>query len=379
LIGAPGATVLDELGNPVTAAGQLYAIHGGAANLDALAIDGVIDLARVASGAPDEVAGVVFLGSVSAGAIGRSTTGAVDVDADGVDDVLVGGDGQAWLIPGKDPKGSSGSSTLQAPSRPPPGPFSRTMPGASAVEDFGATAIVPETGASGELVVGPAGDGDGDGIGDFIVGGPGADPDGRADGGQAYIVFGRRTPFGEVLRLADVGHTVPGLTIDGREAGDALGTSIGGGSDVTGDGVADALVGAPFADTAMAIPADAGQAYVISPVPPLEVHDLRLAHAAGVTTLEWAMPHRALTSNVYRGVLATLVSAGQVRTSDMQAYHCSVSTDADGDDRPDTTDATPVTPGQAFFYLVTAENLTGEGPLGPAGAVPPRLLDLQCP
>ena len=35
--------------------------------------------------------------------------------------------------------------------------------------------------------------------------------------------------------------------------------------------------------------------------------------------------------------------------------------------------------GKGFVYLVTAENRMGEGPLGTAGASPPRVIDTQCP
>jgi hypothetical protein len=78
-------------------------------------------------------------------------------------------------------------------------------------------------------------------------------------------------------------------------------------------------------------------------------------------------------------LLSVLVSRGEVRTSDMTTLACEISTDADADELPDTTDATAVPAGDVFFYLVTAENLTGEGPLGPPGAVPPRVLDAHCP
>jgi hypothetical protein len=35
--------------------------------------------------------------------------------------------------------------------------------------------------------------------------------------------------------------------------------------------------------------------------------------------------------------------------------------------------------GDARFYLVTASNFQGEGPIGPPGATPKRVNDLQCP
>jgi hypothetical protein len=254
------------------------------------------------------------------------------------------------------------------------------MGGTSVVEDFGATALVPgDDGSVGELTVGPVGDVNADGIDDFVVGAGAAAPGGRTDAGKAYVVYGRPIPFDEELLLSEVGVTVPGITVEGSEPGDALGTAVNGAADVTGDGVDDVLLGAPFADEAGANPPDAGQAYVISPVSPDEVVQVLLEDTGGVTTLEWTVPHRALAYNVYRGLLSVLVSRGEVRTSDMTTLACEISTDADADELPDTTDATAVPTGDVFFYLVTAENLTGEGPLGPAGAVPPRVLDAHCP
>jgi hypothetical protein len=382
LLGAPGADVLDEFGDPVVDAGQLYAIHGGFANLDDKAAAGVIELGQVASGAANQVTGVVFLGAVPDGAIGRTTTGAVDVDDDGVADVLVGGENQAWLVPGKGPKTVSGSSTVQQKDDRPTvgGSLARSMGGGSVVEDFGATALVPgDDGDVGDLTVGPAGDVNGDGIDDLVVGAAGADPGGRTDAGKAYVVYGRPAPLGDEVLLSEVGVTVAGITVEGAEPGDGLGAAASGAADVTGDGVADLLLGAPLADEGATLPTDTGQAYVISPVSPDEVVQVLLEDTAGVTTLEWTVPHRALSYNVYRGLLSTVRATGFVRTSEMTTLACAIVTDADLDDRPDATDATPAPVSDVLFYLVTAENLTGEGPLGPPGAVPARVLDEHCP
>jgi len=387
LIGAPGATVLDEFGAQLDGAGYLYAIHGGSANLDAKATaGGVIELSRVANGLADQVDGVVFLGAAEDARIGRSVTGAVDVDDDGVEDVIVGAHNEVWLIPGDGPKTISGSSPLDQQVRPTVPSLARQLGGGSAAEDFGATVFTPGTdGVLGDLTVGPAGDVNADGIDDFIVGAAGADPGGRVDAGKAYIVYGRPVPFGDEVLLSEVGVSVPGLVVsgaegvDGAEPGDGLGAAVGGGFDLTGDGVDDALVGAPFADALESIPTDAGQAYVISPVSPDEVVALLLGKSGGSAVLEWTVPHRALVYNVYRGLLSVLRSVGQVRTSDMAQLACEIATDADADDLPDTTDGGLPPLGDAFLYLVTAENLAGEGPLGPPGAVPPRVLDAHCP
>ena len=77
--------------------------------------------------------------------------------------------------------------------------------------------------------------------------------------------------------------------------------------------------------------------------------------------------------------LLLLVATGFVQTSGMVQVVCGTRQDADGDGLPDATDAYLPALGDASFYLVTGENLTGEGPLGPPGAWPPRIHALQCP
>jgi hypothetical protein len=68
-----------------------------------------------------------------------------------------------------------------------------------------------------------------------------------------------------------------------------------------------------------------------------------------------------------------------VKTSDMTQLACGIATDSDADLLPDRDDAALPPLGEVLFYLVTAENSQGEGPLGPAGAVPQRINDSQCP
>ena len=114
------------------------------------------------------------------------------------------------------------------------------------------------------LVVGPAGDVNDDGLQDVVIGSAEADLPGTIDAGKVYIVYGSPVPRSGEIRLSDIGHTVPGLVVQGVAVGDRLGQSVGGGFDLNGDGIDDALVGAPFADA----PEDAGKAYVISPVAP---------------------------------------------------------------------------------------------------------------
>jgi hypothetical protein len=58
---------------------------------------------------------------------------------------------------------------------------------------------------------------------------------------------------------------------------------------------------------------------------------------------------------------------------------CGITTDADLNGLPDTTDVAFPAPQNVFLYLITGENLLGEGPLGPANATPPRIHDNPCP
>jgi FG-GAP repeat protein len=108
-----------------------------------------------------------------------------------------------------------------------------------------------------------AGDVNGDGRGDVIVGAPLADPRGRSDAGSAYVVFGSRK--GGRVRLGALGRL--GFRIDGavtppstRHRGrgpltSGAGSVVSGAGDVNGDGLRDVLVsgrfGSPFSTTAV--------------------------------------------------------------------------------------------------------------------------------
>ena len=114
-------------------------------------------------------------------------------------------------------------------------------------------AATDETGTS----VAPAGDVNGDGRVDIVVGAPGADANGRADSGSAYVLFGGSLPT--TVDLAELGSR--GFRIDGAEDGDTAGYAVAGAGDVNGDGRADVVVGAPGAEANDR--EDAGAAYVV--------------------------------------------------------------------------------------------------------------------
>ena len=92
-----------------------------------------------------------------------------------------------------------------------------------------------------------AGDVNGDGIDDFIVGAPSADVSGT-NSGAAYVVFGRTGGFGTNLNLSTLNGTT-GFRISGEERGDFAGLSVSAAGDVNNDGYDDLLVGATGVST----------------------------------------------------------------------------------------------------------------------------------
>jgi hypothetical protein len=91
----------------------------------------------------------------------------------------------------------------------------------------------------GRTVAG-AGDVNGDGRADLVLGSAGADHDGQRVAGSAYVVFGQASG---PVNLAALG--AGGVRIDGP-AGTSYGTSVAGAGDVNGDGRADVMVAAPY-------------------------------------------------------------------------------------------------------------------------------------
>jgi hypothetical protein len=89
-----------------------------------------------------------------------------------------------------------------------------------------------------------AGDVNGDGYDDVIVGAPFTDPDGvYSDSGSSYLVFGKASGFDASINLSRLNGT-NGFRLDGRVAGDNSGISVSSAGDINGDGFDDLIVGA---------------------------------------------------------------------------------------------------------------------------------------
>jgi hypothetical protein len=114
----------------------------------------------------------------------------------------------------------------------------------------------------GTTNVSSAGDLNGDGYDDLVIGVYAADPSGKNNAGSTYIVFGHAGfTTAPDLSVVDGTHVV---RIDGEKAGDGNGWSVAGAGDVNGDGYSDLIVSSHQVVTASpGNPGVPGEAYVI--------------------------------------------------------------------------------------------------------------------
>jgi len=106
--------------------------------------------------------------------------------------------------------------------------------------------------------VSSAGDVNGDGYDDIIVGAPGVDLPGHYTG-AAYVIFGSASGFESELDLSSLDGS-NGFQIQGEYANDLAGRAVSSAGDINGDGYDDLIVGAP---TATREGSQSGEAYVI--------------------------------------------------------------------------------------------------------------------
>ena len=91
----------------------------------------------------------------------------------------------------------------------------------------------------------PAGDMNGDGLEDFVVGAHSGDGL-LANSGTAYLIFG--TTQTTNISLSAIAAGTGGFVVLGEKLGDSLGLAIAGNTDVNGDGLPDLVLGAPGAN-----------------------------------------------------------------------------------------------------------------------------------
>lgn len=91
-----------------------------------------------------------------------------------------------------------------------------------------------------------AGDFNGDGLSDIIIGARAADPDGKLNAGTSYVIYGKND-FSGAIYLSNLVSTQEGLIIQGANVGDNCGFSVSKAGDVNGDGFGDVIIGADLA------------------------------------------------------------------------------------------------------------------------------------
>ena len=106
-----------------------------------------------------------------------------------------------------------------------------------------------------------AGDVNGDGLADILIGAYSNDVGTIVDAGRTYIVFGKTSATAINLSDLTAGTSTAGFVINGQCSNDRVGFSVSNAGDVNGDGLADIVIGASGVDTAAGT--DAGRSYVV--------------------------------------------------------------------------------------------------------------------
>jgi hypothetical protein len=197
------------------------------------------------------LADAVLFGEGEGDSAGSSLAAAGDVNGDGHLDVLIGAPYAGTDAPG----------AVYLVSRPGTGTLDLSLANAKLV------GTAPHEWAG--ISVASAGDVDDDGYGDVLIGAPGhGDPAGHTRLGAAYLVLG---PVTGTFDLSSADATFVGVT-----GGESAGESVSSAGDVNGDGRPDLLIGAPLRSTPSTYVG--GAAYVVTDTGS-GTHDLSAAHA----------------------------------------------------------------------------------------------------
>jgi hypothetical protein len=238
LIGAYGA---DQSGK--TDAGAVYLIFGSPGR----------STSTINAASDFTPRGIKISGAATYDRWGCSVSGAGDINKDDIDDFIIGGcqysppsrlyGGAAVVIFGK----TSGWADIDLASFT-SGSVGFWIWGAAAGDQCG-------------KAVSGAGDVNGDGASDVIIGCDWASSFNKSQAGASYVVFGHSTTF-TTIDLSGFNPGAEGFRISGATASDFSGFSVSGVGDVNGDGFGDVIIGAFTYDRPNGA-VDCGAAYVI--------------------------------------------------------------------------------------------------------------------
>lgn len=253
-----GAFAGDAAGDAKSYSGESYLIfggnwtssltQGGTTGSDSLTGDSDADV--LVAGLGDDT---LVYGADVGDPSGITVRGAGDVNGDGFGDLVIAAGGFI-------PEGSARDATAKT--------FvvfgGASMPSTIDLANVGSVgfAILPIQQTDQILLVDSAGDMNGDGFDDLVIGnrlGDGAG-DARHDSGETYVVFGGAN-IPAIVDLMDLGSA--GMTIYGADAEDQSPLWVSGARDLNADGFDDLVIGSWFADAGGNLKANAGESYVI--------------------------------------------------------------------------------------------------------------------
>ena len=237
LIGAPGANPNDD---QFVESGSAYVVFGVNVS-EAGPFPAELDLANL-----DGNDGFRINGEVGQGQAGSAVSSAGDVNSDGFTDIIIGA---PWAWPNNSPNAGSSYVIFGRDTS-----LSGAFPSVFTLSDLNGSngfRIDGEESSTSGGSVSVAGDVNGDGVDDLVIGAKRASPNSVQNAGSSYVIFGRDVSatggFPEKIELANLIGT--GFRIDGKlQSWTYSGAAVSGAGDINGDGIGDFAIGVPNVD-----------------------------------------------------------------------------------------------------------------------------------